>query len=261
MILKPIQATICFQYDYLSKIVLKMKNRILILLVAFWSFVSFIQSKTYMVSIGVADYPGTKNDLRVSGSDARTMKNLYERNCSAEVVLLIDTDAKLDEVTRQMELEFSKASEDDTIILFFGGHGIPGGFVCYDKVLYYDTIYKTMSSSRAKSKIVYSDACYSGKARKTDKRVKAREDVNIMFFLSSRTNEQSIENRKWRNGYFTAYLERGLRGGADLNKDRTITAIELFKFVSEGVKTVSEDKQHPVMWGSFDNEMPVMIWK
>lgn len=214
-----------------------------------------------MVSVGVADYPGTKKDLRLSDNDAVTMKSLYEKNCSAEVVLLVNTNAKLNEVIKQMELEFLKASEDDTIILFFSGHGFPGGFVCYDQVLYYDTIYKIMLSSRAKSKIVYSDACYSGRARKTNKYAKARLDVNIMFFLSSRTNEKSMENRKWRNGYFTAYLERGLRGGADFNKDRIITAIELFNYVSEGVKGVSYDKQHPVMWGNFDSEMPVMIWK
>lgn len=237
-----------------------MKTRCFFLTIALWCCSASILSKTYMVSVGVADYPGTKNDLRVSGNDAVTMKNLYEKNWSAEVVLLVNTNAKLTEVTRQMVLEFSKASEDDTIILFFSGHGNLGGFVCYDQVLYYDTIYKIMLSSRAKSKIVYSDACYSGRARKASKRAIARRDVNIMFFLSSRTNEQSIENSKWRNGYFTAYLERGLRGGADFNKDRIITAIELFNYVSEGVKDASQDKQHPVMWGNFDNEMPVMIW-
>lgn len=237
-----------------------MKNRVLIFLVIFWCFASFIQSKTYMVSVGVADYPGTKNDLKISDNDAVTMKNLYEKNCSAEVVLLVNINAKLNEVTRQMKAQFEKASEDDTIIFFFAGHGIPGGFMCYDQVLYYNTIYKIMSSSRAKCKIVYSDACFSGKARKAGKHNKVRKDVNIMFFLSSRTNETSGENRLWRNGYFTAYLDRGLRGGADYNQDRVITAQEIFRFVSEGVKDASQDKQHPVMWGNFDNEMPVMIW-
>ena len=118
-----------------------------------------------------------------------------------------------------------------------------------------------MSSSRAKNKIVFSDACYSGQARKGSKRANAQMDTNVMFFLSSRTNEVSREYKGWKNGYFTAYLERGMRGGADFNKDRKITALELFQFVSEGVKESTRDKQHPVMWGNFDNDMPVMIWK
>ena len=82
-----------------------------------------------------------------------------------------------------------------------------------------------------------------------------------MFFLSSRTNEQSQERRSWRNSLFTAYLERGLRGGADNNLDWTITARELFNFVSKGVAEASQQKQHPVMWGKFDDDMPLMVWK
>jgi hypothetical protein len=63
-----------------------------------------------------------------------------------------------------------------------------------------------------------------------------------------------------RNGFFTAYLQRGLTGGADANKDRVITARELFVFVSQGVKRISEDRQHPVMWGKFSDNMPVITW-
>ena len=93
-----------------------------------------------MVSVGVADYPGTKNDLRISSQDAITMRDLYEKNGQSDVVLLLDDKAKLQEVTKQMKSQFDKASEDDTIILFFAGHGIPGGFVCYDQILRYGTI-------------------------------------------------------------------------------------------------------------------------
>ena len=63
-----------------------------------------------------------------------------------------------------------------------------------------------------------------------------------------------------QNGYFTEYLKKGLRGNADVNKDRTITAKELFDFVHNGVSKISSEKQHPVMWGNFDDNMPVMKW-
>ena len=56
------------------------------------------------------------------------------------------------------------------------------------------------------------------------------------------------------------YLQKGLRGNADANRDRTITAKELFDFVSEGVIKISNGKQHPVMWGKFPDNMPVMVW-
>ena len=101
----------------------------------------------------------------------------------------------------------------------------------------------------------------TGKARKTNRRSYTHYDVNILFFLSSRTDETSQERRGWKNSLFTAYLERGLRGGADNNRDRTVTARELFDFVSKGVAESSQQKQHPVMWGKFDDDMPLMAWK
>ena len=61
-------------------------------------------------------------------------------------------------------------------------------------------------------------------------------------------------------GFFTSCLQNGLRGRADANGDRIITAKELFDYVSKGVKRLSGDKQHPVMWGRFSDEMVVMKW-
>jgi uncharacterized caspase-like protein len=63
------------------------------------------------------------------------------------------------------------------------------------------------------------------------------------------------------NGVFTASLLRGLRGGADTNRDRMITAKELFDFVHSGVVEKSKGKQHPVMWGQFDDHWVLMDWK
>ena len=44
------------------------------------------------------------------------------------------------------------------------------------------------------------------------------------------------------------------------NLNRTITAKELFNYVHSGVIQLSGNRQHPVMWGKFANNMPVMKW-
>ena len=64
-----------------------------------------------------------------------------------------------------------------------------------------------------------------------------------------------------KNGFFTTYLQKGLRGGADADKDRVITAKEIFDYVHTNVVELSKGKQHPVMWGKFSDDMPVMNWK
>ena len=81
-----------------------------------------------------------------------------------------------------------------------------------------------------------------------------------MLFMSCRENEYSWEAPGITNAMFTYALQHGLRGGADYDRNRIITARELFKYTSEKVKQMSGNRQHPVMWGKFPNSMPVMKW-
>lgn len=219
-----------------------------------------LQAKNYIVCVGISDYPGTKSDLNLSANDATTIKKLYEKNGHAETRLLTNEQATVENVKETLRSLYSQASSNDAIVFFFSGHGTPGSFVCHDGLLPYNALTTIMAACPTKTKMVFADACYSGQARKENTHKKPREDKQVMFFLSSRTNETSIEQISWKNGFFTAYLERGLRGGADNNKDKTITARELFEFVSQGVQATTRGRQHPVMWGNFDNEMPVMRW-
>lgn len=90
---------------------------------------------------------------------------------------------------------------------------------------------------------------------------KGSEVGNIMFFLSSRGKESSIESPFASNGFFTKNLLRGLKGSADYNQDREITARELFNFVSTITKEDTRDRQHPVMWGNFPDDMVIVRYK
>lgn len=218
-------------------------------------------ARSYVLLVGIADYPGTQSDLKVSNRDAVTMKTVYDKNGDAQTEILTDQQATVQNVRVAMANLFARAAEGDAVVLFFSGHGVPGGFVCYNGLLRYDDITEAMKQSNADTKVVLADACYAGKARKGKERSLAPTDQSILFFLSSRTKEKSKEPRNWRNSLFTAYVERGLRGGADQNRDRTITARELFDFVSQGVAKDSQQKQHPVMWGHFSDELPLMVWK
>ena len=214
----------------------------------------------YVVCVGIADYPGTRNDLKVSANDARTIASIYEKNGYSEVRVLLNQQATRQSVLSQMNNLFGKATEDDCIILYFSGHGMPGSLACYDGLLLYSKIVEVMKQSRAKSKVVMADACFSGRMRQGKQRGDKYSSQDVMFFLSSRSSEPSLETR-FSNSLFTIFLERGLRGGADINKDRTITARELYDFVHNGVVEATKDKQHPVMWGNFSDDMPVISWK
>ena len=219
-------------------------------------------AKTYLVAVGVSDYPGNNKDLSLPANDAATVQYIYSKNSNAESVLLTNSNATKSAVLSKLRSTFAKASENDIIVFFFSGHGSKGAFCAYDAQIPYSEIRQAMASSKAKNKMIFADACFSGKMRQGRKNTAEQSfnNYNIMLFLSSRGNETSIERRDMKNGFFTSCLQKGLRGGADANKDRTITARELFNYVSTNVKTLSSDKQHPVMWGKFSDNMTVMKW-
>ena len=218
-----------------------------------------LQAKTYLVCIGIADYPGTKNDLRISDNDAKTIAKVFLATKDASVKVLTNEDATQSALLSTMHTLFEDAQSDDAVVLYFSGHGTPGALVCHDGLLTYQHIFKMLKGCKANKKMIIADACFSGKMRTTRQQSNNYNSQNVMLFLSSRTNETSQET-KFKNSLFTIFLERGLRGGADTNRDRYITARELYDFVHKGVIEASGNKQHPVMWGKFDNNMTIIKW-
>ena len=222
-----------------------------------------VYAKTYVVIVGISDYPGEEKDLLFQDNDARVIRDLYRANDRNSYVLpLTDSIATNRKVLYYLSKVFSKATANDAIVFYFSGHGYPGGFCCYDGDITYPQIIDIMKKSKAKNRILFADACYSGKARYTPERVDDKHDYNIMFFLSSRTKETSLQYPSMKNSLFTTYLNMGLRGKADANRDSLISARELFDYVHLNV-SVSDGKynQHAVMWGNFDDNMIVMDWR
>lgn len=225
----------------------------------FFASIIHIQSKVYVVSIGIADYPGKENDLRISDNDAKTIAKVFLATKDASVKVLTNEDATQSALLSTMHTLFEDAQSNDAIVLYFSGHGTPGALVCHDGLLTYQHIFKMLKGCKASRKIIIADACFSGKMRTTRQQSNNYNSQNVMLFLSSRTNETSQETQ-YKNSLFTIFLERGLRGGADKDRNRQITAREIFEFVHDGVTKASGEKQHPVMWGKFDNNMTIIKW-
>ncbi len=240
-----------------------MRYSILTLLLTLICTLAFSQN-VYLVAVGIADYPGSENDLVLPVADASAIIDLYKSNKSAKTRLISNSKATRRAILETTKSFFGQARSNDIVVLFFSGHGYPGGFVAYDQMLDYTDVKSIFSSCKSKHKMVFADACFSGTLRDTKsekQRSTAKFDGDVMLFLSSRHNETSIESPIMKNGFFTTCLVRCLKGGSDYNRDRIITAKELFTGVSEGVIRLSEGKQHPVMWGNFNDNMAILKWK
>ena len=245
-----------------------MKKRLMFLLVSLCLAVVSIQaqkSDIYVVSVGISNYQ-TISDLTLPEKDAKSIAELYKRQ-TKNVILITGKYATKARILKSLKDQFSRAKEQDMIVFAFSGHGYPGGICPYDMSakdesgISYREIRGILKQSRAKRKIIFADACFSGGIRNNaSNNHQAHQDSDVLLFLSSRGGETSIESPFMVNGFFTTYLLRGLRGGADADRNRKITAKELFQFVSQGVKERSKDQQHPVMWGRFDDNEVLMDW-
>ncbi len=220
-----------------------------------------LAAKVYLVAVGISTYPAPITQLRLPANDAMAIKTLIDKNGNSQTAILLNEQATKAAILSALHAYFDNANTDDIIIFFFSGHGYNGGFAAYNDKLSYELVRQAMKTSKCKNKMIFADACYSGKMRQGKRKPKEEhKDSNIMLFLSSRDNETSIERSDMENGFFTTCLKDGMSGKADANRDRTITAKELFLYVSKNVKLLSRDAQHPVMWGLFPNDMPVIIW-
>ena len=235
------------------------------ILILFLLCVLPLRAETYVVAVGIANYQSI-SDLRLAENDAKVMAKMYKTR-TKNVITITGRYATRANILKAMTDQFGRAKRGDMVVLFFSGHGYEKGFCPYDmgagdrSALTYNDIYAVFRKSKATRKIVIADACMSGGLRKESHSSNHTNSSDVVMFLSSRTKELSIESPRMQNGYFTTYLERGMRGGADTNKDKLVTAKEIYVFVSNGVKKISKDRQHPVMWGNFDDNLVMVDWR
>lgn len=193
-----------------------------------------------------------------------------------QIRLLIDDDATAAKIKRAQQELFSRADDNDVILFYYSGHGLPGTFlpVDYDGVnnrLTHREVVNVLEQSAAKHKLVLADACYSGSLpegvrspgidEKLEDFYQAFEDAHsgVALFLSSQADEFSLEDGGLRSGIFSYFLVRGLQGEADADQNGLITITELAAYVTAAVEKYTGRAQRPILKGNFDTQMPVAV--
>lgn len=223
--------------------------------------------KLYAVLAGVSKYSQPGNDLTYPHQDAIEMYNLLRQHTEASrLKLLINRQATRAGIINAMNQLFARAGAEDVVMLYFSGHGNNSVFSAYDETLRFQDLSTVFKRIAAKRKIIFADACLSGTFRQsgtgqTATQGNSMSNEQVLLFLSSRSNQTSRESSSLKNGIFTYFLAAGLRGKADANRDRKITARELFNFVNRRVKEHTGGRQVPVMWGKFENNMVILNCK
>lgn len=203
----------------------------------------------------------------------------------SDIKLLINQEATLSAVRAALLETFKKAKAEDLIFVFIAGHGAPDPLASQNLYfLLTDTKVVDMARTAfpmgelkqmldtqvsAQRVVVMIDTCHSAGVNQKSKSlvtgrqlVREGDENNISnFFLtkqlfkqtgrailtSSDVNEVSQESEKWGNhGVFTWAILEGLKGKADLNGDKLITAGELFQYTRANVQKATNFQQNPL---------------
>ncbi len=220
-----------------------------------------VEVEKFGIIIGVSHYDDEGIDsLCCAAEDAAA---LYEVLTSvpqgfeqSNLALICDGQDPGHQPTRSNILKYlrsyiSLAGENDTILIFFSGHGM----LADDSKLYlaprdaakvmleetcvsFDDLRAMLDSSRAKRKVILLDACHSGAGKSiealTADAIEELEEISEGTFMltSCAPQERSFEMKDKGHGAFTFFLLEGLRGNADANADNLITMSEVSNYVS-----------------------------
>lgn len=224
-----------------------MKFKTLTLFIALFAAIS-LNARTFVLVTGVSNYGSEEVNLSQTTKDAKRFKELMETQ-TKDITLLTSKNVTRANVLEKLRAICNRAQENDRVIFFYSGHGMPGAICGYDAPISYNDIIEVLSSSAAKEKICFIDACHAGTMADTftdsswEKSIKAKKDQ--VFFVSCRPDEYSVESPFLGAGYFTQALLKGLRGKSDKDGNKEITVMELFKYIHGDVVKRSRDRQHP----------------
>jgi Tol biopolymer transport system component len=250
------------------------------------------RGKIWGVVIGISQYKGVQ-PLRYADKDALAFYDYLTQHIGVprdQITLLLNDHATLINLKRTLGTELKrKASEKDTVIVYYAGHGAPEAdasagdddglekyIVPYDadpRDLYttglpmreIETIFQRLSPERI---IFISDSCYSGATAGRTFATASRRAVVSENFLArlskgkgrvvltaSKASEVSEEREDLGHGVFTYYLLEGLRGKADADKDGIVTVDEVYGYVSKKVPEATGQNQHPVKKGEVEGQL------
>lgn len=246
---------------------------------------SAFRGRKFALVVGVSQYKFNERgltDLAYADADARAVRDFLRRPegggfAPGDILYLENEQATVESLRAALANFLPKAAPGDLIFIFLAAHGGPDPdapqnlyFMLHDTkpadmantALPMTELQETLDQRvRAQRVVVFIDTCHSaglsGEALVTTRGVE-NNLINLYasrlfneggraVLTSSDVNEVSREDRRWGGGHgvFTWFLLEGLRGAADADADRFVTAGELFAFVRHRVRLATDLKQNP----------------
>ncbi|MEP7197447.1 MAG: caspase family protein [Saprospiraceae bacterium] len=240
--------------------------------------------KTFAFVIGISDYQYIP-DLLYADRDALAFSEyLFSKMDSTSynenIMLFLNQQATRTNILDAMTSFLDKPKKGDKVYFYFAGHGdiedrtqseiglllLYGApeknyFGLTDEVIQVNQIAEYFGKLKSKGiELIYIiDACHSGKLIggengkiQTSNAIQNTLSSEATLMLSCASNQLAIEGVEWGGGHgiFSYYLQEGLAGMADLDRDNSISLLELETYVKKNTYLESETRQTPVFVGN-----------
>jgi hypothetical protein len=242
-----------------------------------------IGGEKYAVIVGISKYKNGGSglaNLKYASRDASAFRDFLESPAGGSfpkenVQELLDEDATSQKLRSALFTFLTKPRPQDLVVIYFAGHGAPDPNDSRNLyLLTYDTQPDDMGGTaflmsdlqdvfdrivKAKHVITLIDSCHSygisgerfgakqnNLSNQYLERYASKADRAVI--TASDVSELSLEGEQWGGGHgvFTYFVLQGLKNAeADTNKDGTVTAGELFSYLSERVSQATNHQQNP----------------
>ncbi len=236
-------------------------------------------SNIYAVIIGIGHYEDNRLNLNYTENDAQGLYDLltdpqYGGIPKDNIQLLLNENATDRNIKRTIGKWLAQqADEEDTVLIYYSGHGAPEGSETYwvtynadindlySTALSNNEIADMLSRIRSQRMVTFLDSCYSeATVYRKDKTRSIATEIPLENFIgtghvvisASDGKQLSLELDQFKHGVFTYYLLEGLRGDADTNQDYIVDVEEIWGYVKRRVSETARNagnEQTPVLQG------------
>lgn len=216
-----------------------------------------LAQRTYALVCGVSNYDDPRGlcpDLSFPAKGAKSMKKVYKKMGAVPVVLTSKYVVE-ETVADKLETIVKIAQPNDKIIFHFIGHGSAGNIYFYQgKPFPYSKLIAILSKAKTNNIFCIIDACESGSAIRTaTAEYEDMKGAKPAFMMACRANENTGELGALASPVFTLAIAKGLRGRADIDSNRQVTFMELFRYVHSDMVSRGQSlgwSLHPQLLGN-----------
>ena len=197
---------------------------------------------------GFNDGGPTRPQLRYATSDAQAMSRVLESlgGVAANDVVSVSQPTRAAFLTAFERLARLVAAGQlpgvrREVVIYYSGHSDEDGLLIGADRVSYDELRTRIQGIPAEVRLAILDSCASGAFTRRKGGVHrapflmdaSADTKGHAYLASSAINEVAQESDRIGASFFTHYLVSGLRGAADVNRDRRVTLQEAFQFAAQ----------------------------